>query len=909
VTPEPVSATVERAEHLRQQFRRTGDSAYLDRAVATYAAVVAVGGQNPAVGLLVQYANCVLARYEATGDPCDIDLAIRLARQAAQAAGDAAGPRAVALNVEANARTADYQARGNTDALFAALAAQREAVELASPGQQAHVAFSVNLANRLIFAYGVARDPAMLGEAVDRLKALFGKAMPDEWRAAALNNLGLALRARFELTGDHDDLRSSLNAQRDALRLTAEDAHERVNRLNNLANALWALYLSAGVLADLDEAVVAYKAAVAAPANSVTRAACLLGLGTACWTRWGRRQLPGDLDAAIDAFTAAAGLIDAGSHGFAHCSLNLGAAYFARWRHRNERGDLDAAIGHWQASRDHPLAEPEIVEAATSNLGAALWERHGATGDARDLDQAITLLGLAPDKARAPLQPGRIFTLAGALRRRYDLRGATEDMDRGRDAYWRACALGATGNPGVALASGQQWGEWAASRKAFAEADEAYQVAAVAASNLYRGQNSDEHTEVWLGEATTLAARHAWVQVHMDQADLAAVTLDRGRAYVLSEALRRGEQSAPDPATVTRREILAASSSQPLVYLAATPWGGVGLRVEPDGATPFILPDLTEPVLMTVAHDFVQAAEYRVRDMRRWHLQIAHTCEVLWDIAVGPLLEQMDGADSAVIVPTGWLNLLPLHAARPRGADVYALDRLCFTYAPNARLLTDARATAAAVEPRGALIVDAPHRPDLSPLPFSRIETTHAASARPVVTLLRDTDATIDHVLTGIAQHDLLHLSCHATADPVRGWSSRLELTDGPLTVEQLREHGCSALLAFLSACETAVVGLRLPDEVVAFPSVLLASGIAGIVASLWPVPQAATALLVAFFYAEIDRYRPSEALRTAQQQVRSATGSQINERLQLSAADALRDDKRPFAHPYFWAGFTYTGA
>jgi hypothetical protein len=877
--------------------------------VATYAAALAASGSNPPVGLLVQYANCVLARYEATGNPHDIDLAVGLAGQAAQAAGDASSPRAVALNVEANARTADYQARGNTDALFAALAAQREAVELSSPGQQAHIAFSVNLANRLIFAYGVARDPAMLEEAVDRLKALLTKAMPDEWRAAALNNLGLALRARFESTGDHDDLRSSLSAQREALRLTAEDAPERVNRLNNLANALWALYLSAGVLADLDEAAVAYEAAVAAPANPVTRAACLLGLGTACWTRWGRRQLPGDLDAAIDAFTAAAGLVDTRSHDFAHCSLNLGAAHFARWRHRNERDDLHAAIGHWQAARVHPLAEPEIAGAATSNLGAALWERHRGGGDAHDLDQAIALLGLAPDKARAPLEPGRIFTLAGALRERYELQGATEDMDHARDAYRRACVPGVTRNPGVALASGQQWGEWAASREAFAEADEAYQIAAVAASNLYTGQNTDEHTEVWLGEATTLAARHAWVQAHLGQAELAAVTLDRGRAYVLSEALRRDGHPAPDPATVTPSDVLAASSSQPLVYLAATPWGGLGLRVEPDGATPFILPDLTEPALVTLAHEFVQAAEHRGRDMRRWHLQIAHTCEVLWDVAVGPLLELIDGADSAVIVPTGWLNLLPMHAARRRGSDIYALDRLCFTYAPNVRLLADARTTAAAVEPRAALIVDAPHRPDLSPLPFSRIETIHAASARPAVTMLRGADATIERVLTGIAGHDLLHLSCHATADPIRGWSSRLELADGPLTVEQLRAHGCSALLAFLSACETAVVGLRLPDEVVAFPSVLLASGIAGIVASLWPVPQAATALLVAFFYAETDRCRPSEALRRAQQQVRSATASQINEHLQLSAADALIDDNRPFAHPYFWAGFTYTGA
>jgi CHAT domain-containing protein len=878
--------------------------------VEAYATLLAASGTVATVDVLVQYGNCVLARYEATGDPGDVELALGLARRAVHAAGNSRGPRAVAHNVEATAHTADYQLSGSTEALFAAIRAQREALELSARGQQAHIAFAVNLANRLIFAYGVARDPAMLGEAVDRLRALLSETMPDQWRAAALNNLGLALRAQFEITGDQGQLRSSLAAQRQALQLTTvEGVTERVNRLNNLANALWALYQSTGVLADLDEATATYESAVAAPANPVTRAACLLGLGTARWTRWGRRHLPSDLDGAIDAYTMAASLVDPGSHTAAHCAVNLGAADFARWRLLRERSDLDAAIGNWQSARAHPLAEPEIAAAATSNLGAALWERHTDTGDRADLDHAIRLLRLAPDTARAPLQPGRIFTLAGALRRRHELDGTSADMIAARDAYRRACTIGATTNPGVALASGQQWAEWAVGRQAYPEADEAYRAATAAAVDLFSGQSTDEHTEVWLNEATTLAARHAWVKVHLGEPDQAAVTLDRGRAYVVSESLRRSDQPASEPTTATIREVLTASTPQPLVYLAATPWGGIGLRVKPDGTTSFLLPELTEQRLVDVAQAFMRAADRRHRNMRQWHRQIAHTCEVLWDIVVGPLLEHVDGTDSAVVVPTGWLNLLPLHAAYKRGTDVYALDRLCFTYAPNVRLLTDARTTAATVEPRSALIVDAPHRPDLSPLPFSRIEVAHAATARPAVTLLRGAAATVAHVVAAMPQHDLLHLSCHGVGDPVRGWSSRLELADGPLTVEQLRRHGCTALLAFLSACETAAVGLQLPDEVVAFPSILLASGIAGVIGSLWPVPEAATALLAAFFYEEVSRCRPAEALCRAQKLVRSATESQVNERLQLPGSGMSYDDTPPFANPYFWAGFMYSGA
>jgi len=532
---------------LRRRFEQTGDSSLLDRAVDIYALLVARHAGSAPVGLLVQYANTLLARYQAVGDLRDVDLAMEVGQRAVDRAGDSPGPRAVTLNVMATARTASFQARGVAADLFAALSAQREAVDLLDPGQEARVALAVNLANRLIFAFDVVREPSVLDEAVDVTRNLLAGAMPDGWRAAALNNLGLALRARFEATGDSDDLHASLSAQQEALDLSPAGSAERVNRLNNLANARWALYLSSGVLADLDEAVVAYEAAAAQPANPLTRATCLLGLGTARWNRWGRRKLHGDLNAAITSFTAAAELVDDTSPTGAHCALNLGAAYFARWRHTRQRSDLDLAVGRWETVRTNPAAAGEIVEAATSNLGGALWERYENAGDIADLHGAIEFLGAAPDEAKVTLKPGRVFTLAGALRRRHDVLGNEADLDRGVAAYRRACALGVAVNPGVALSSGQLWGEWATSRQAFGEADEAFTLATAAAIGLYRGQHSDEHTKVWLGQATTLAARHAFVQVRLGQVAAAAATLERGRAYVLSEALHRDGPVKPDP--------------------------------------------------------------------------------------------------------------------------------------------------------------------------------------------------------------------------------------------------------------------------------------------------------------------------------------------------------------------------
>ena len=66
---------------------------------------------------------------------------------------------------------------------------------------------------------------------------------------------------------------------------------------------------------------------------------------------------------------------------------------------------------------------------------------------------------------------------------------------------------------------------------------------------------------------------------------------------------------------------------------------------------------------------------------------------------------------------------------------------------------------------------------------------------------------------------------------------------------ELLNDYRLQVRLAVLSACETALPGTELPDEVVALPTGLLQAGVAGVVASQWSVPDRATAMLMAEFY------------------------------------------------------------
>src|SRR5262249_4692157 len=136
--------------------------------------------------------------------------------------------------------------------------------------------------------------------------------------------------------------------------------------------------------------------------------------------------------------------------------------------------------------------------------------------------------------------------------------------------------------------------------------------------------------------------------------------------------------------------------------------------------------------------------------------------------------------------------------------------------------------------------------------------------------------ATRAEVLKALASAEVAHFSCHGApdwADPLR--SGLLMAQDEMLTVADLFGlHLDGARLATLSACETGAIGVRLPDEVVGLPAALLQVGFGGVVASLWSVSDASTAMLMERFYRlwRDEGLAPVFALREAQRWLRDTT-------------------------------------
>src|SRR5262249_7581386 len=181
-------------------------------------------------------------------------------------------------------------------------------------------------------------------------------------------------------------------------------------------------------------------------------------------------------------------------------------------------------------------------------------------------------------------------------------------------------------------------------------------------------------------------------------------------------------------------------------------------------------------------------------------------------------------------------------------------------------------------------------------------------------------------------RHKVVHIASHFQFAPGNETSSALLLGDGSfLSLAQIKSlpnvFGGVDLLT-LSACNTATGGSGANGkEVEGFGVLAQRQGAKAVVASLWPVFDTSTKVLMQDFYRlrEANHYiTKAEALQQAQLRLLrgEATVEVTNARAETPdrrivheeepvAAGKPRftvDPRRPFAHPYYWAPFILIG-
>ncbi|MFJ4526200.1 CHAT domain-containing protein [Streptomyces sp. NPDC088810] len=291
-------------------------------------------------------------------------------------------------------------------------------------------------------------DPALLSSAIDLWQRMV-HATPADHHAlgGALSNLGVALQARFERTGDRADLDAAIAAGREAVQATPADHPYRAAYLSNLGLALRVRSWRTGDRVDLDAAIECFQAALrATPADDPDHARYLSHLGLALDIRFERTGDRADLDAAIECFRAA---VRATPAGHIECPMhlsNLGKALRVRFERTGDQADLDAAITTGReavqaASADHPDRALYLT-----NLGGTLRVRFEHTGDRADLEEAVDRFRTAV-RALPAHHPDRAMALSNlgiALQARFRHIGKRADLDAavaaGREAVRAASA-------------------------------------------------------------------------------------------------------------------------------------------------------------------------------------------------------------------------------------------------------------------------------------------------------------------------------------------------------------------------------------------------------------------------------------------------------------------------------------
>ncbi|MFH8289646.1 CHAT domain-containing protein [Streptomyces sp. NPDC018059] len=385
--------------------------------------------------------------------------------------------------------------------------------------------------------------------------------------------------------------------------------------------------------------------------------------------------------------------------------------------------------------------------------------------------------------------------------------------------------------------------------------------------------------------------------------------------------------------TTELRDIVKAAGGKPLAYLVNAPWGSYVLVVT--GAEPAVravhVPEVSS---VTLLHLLVTdpdegttglwLAQYGTR--LAWRRTFPATLERL--TALEPLMRPLaalladDPRNEAVVVPTGLLGLVPLHAV-PLGPDQVVDDIGTVTLTPSAAVHAVSRARAAR-PPRAVPRLVAVTDPDGS-LPGSRGELAEIQALfapRGEVSRAVGEEATVGWVLDHLAEASYLHLSCHGSAgSDSRGGS--LVLADGHLDMDTLVRHQLPLCrLAVASACQSGHYGIiETPDEFQGLPAAFLQAGAACAVTGLWQVDDMATAFLMTRFYEFLCQAKepvPVPALRRARRWLRRLTWEEfarytdthphLADLADRYAAHARATQDRPFASPVHWAAFTAWG-
>ncbi|MFL6112157.1 MAG: CHAT domain-containing protein [Catenulispora sp.] len=235
-----------------------------------------------------------------------------------------------------------------------------------------------------------------------------------------------------------------------------------------------------------------------------------------------------------------------------------------------------------------------------------------------------------------------------------------------------------------------------------------------------------------------------------------------------------------------------------------------------------------------------------------------HSRAVLDGLLFGPVRRAMDGGPGGgaerplVIVPTGSLHALPWTALPTCAGRAVSVT-------PSARLWKAAARAAAAghgasATGRGTVLMAGPGLAHAEP------EIAALAARYPQAVVLAGEQATAVNIARALDGATLAHVATHGRFRSDHPLFSSLDAHDGPLYVYDLERLGSTPQLLVLSACESALSGVRPGDELMGLASAVFALGTRTLIASVTPVDDSDTRTLMLALHAALADGRPPAA-------------------------------------------------
>lgn len=536
-----------RLGQLEERYESTGALDDLERAIELREDMIAaVSTVDVPAAFRFNLSHALRLLHERTGRPDVLDGAVTHATAAVHAVG-ADADRAAYLSHLGVVLRLRYEQTRDRDDLARAIENGRAAVSPDGddhPDRPQHLG---ELSMSLQARYLLSRDDRDLDEVIRLDREVV--AVTGGRDAAALSHLSIALRMRYERTGDHGTLDEAIACSSAATAPRFTDHPSFAAHTAALALALDDLYERDGALGDLDRAIRAYRIAVdATPRGQPLRATYLGNLAVSLRHRHERthdtaasRGASSDLDEAIAVHRQAVQLTPPGHARRAVRLSNLAAALVDRAVETDAIADMDEAVEVARRAVDADGDDPDPTR--LSGLAVALRLRSTHDGGDGNLADALTHLGRAA--ASLPDDHPHLVTLhhnhGVALLAQHEHTGDVAILERAVDAF-RSSARTTSGPLLGRAVSARLWGVTAHRSGDAALAADGFSLAVDLARRLAPMHLDRNDQESRLAQVSGLGQDAAAACVDARRPRLAVELFDQSRAVLLSQALagRRG---------------------------------------------------------------------------------------------------------------------------------------------------------------------------------------------------------------------------------------------------------------------------------------------------------------------------------------------------------------------------------